>query len=78
MKEIHIKVSDISQKQWASLLIELNLVKSAWRRYGPKISIKAKNFEKIIKWGQKVHGEDISDTDSAFQRHPTTRKIRPK
>ena len=57
MKEINIKIKNISQKQWANLLIELNLVKKAWRRFGPIIDIKAKNFKKIIKWGKKKHGE---------------------
>ena len=58
MKEVHIKVSNISQKQWASLLLELNLVKSSWRRFGPQINIRAKNFDRIIKWGQNIHGEE--------------------
>jgi len=55
MKEINIKIKNISQKQWANLLIELNLVKKAWRRFGPIIDIKAKNFNQIIKWGRKKH-----------------------
>ena len=53
MKEINIKIKNISQKQWANLLIELNLVKQAWRRFGPIIDIKAKNFDNIIKWGRR-------------------------
>ena len=69
MKEVHLKISNISPKQWTSLLIELNLVKSSWRRYGPDIKIKAKNFNKIIKWGRKTHGEDTSDIDTTIQRH---------
>jgi len=69
MKEVHIKVSNISQKQWVNLLLELNLVKSAWRRFGPDISIKAKNFDRIVKWGRKAHGEDTGDINSTFQRH---------
>ena len=68
MKEVNLKVSNISPKQWTSLLIELNLVKSAWRRFGPEIKIKAKNFDKIIKCGRKTHGEDTSDIDNTFQR----------
>ena len=68
MKEVHLKISNISPKQWTSLLIELNLVKSAWRRYGPEINIKAKNFDKIIKWGRKTHGEDTDDINTPFQR----------
>ena len=72
MKEVHLKISNISPKQWTSLLIELNLVKSSWRRFGPEIKIKAKNFDKIIKWGRKTHGEDTGDINSTFQRN--TRK----
>jgi len=68
MKEVHLKVSNISPKQWTSLLIELNLVKSSWRRFGPEIKIKAKNFDKIIKWGRKIHGEDTNNIDITFQR----------
>ena len=56
MKEINIKVSNISQKQWSLLLVELNLVSENWKKYGPKIDIKAKNFSKTIKWGKKKHG----------------------
>ena len=51
MKEINIKVSNISQKQWPLLLVELNLVAKEWKKYGPKINIKAKNFDKNIKLG---------------------------
>ena len=61
MKEINIKVSNISQKQWPLLLVELNLVAKEWKKYGPKIDIKAKNFNKIIKWGQKKHGDTTED-----------------
>jgi|TARA_R110002153_G_scaffold51204_2_gene143954 hypothetical protein len=75
MKEVYIKVSNISDKQWASLLLELNLVKSSWRRFGPDISIKARNFNKIIKWGQKIHGEDTRDIDFTFRRNTPPRRI---
>ena len=58
MKEVHIKVSNISPKQWTSLLLELNLVSSSWKRFGPDIKIKARNFDRIIKWGRRKPGED--------------------
>ena len=77
MKEVHIKVSNISQKQWTDLLLELNLVKSSWRRFGPDISIKARNFDKIVKWGKHIPGENTDNIDSAFHRNVDTRKIRP-
>ena len=61
MKEINIKVKNISQKQWSLLLVELNLVSKNWRSYGPIIDIKAKNFDKIIRWGKKKHGDTTED-----------------
>ena len=61
MKEINIKVKNISQRQWHLLLVELNLIAKSWKRYGPIMNIKAKNFDKIIKWGKKKHGEPEKD-----------------
>ena len=78
MKEVNIKVSNISPKQWADLLLELNLVKSSWKRFGPDISIKARNFDKIVRWGQHIPGENTDNINPAFQRNVDTRKIRPK
>ena len=76
MKEVHLKVSNISTKQWANLLLELNLVKDSWQKFGPNISIKAKNFDKIIKWGKKTHGKDTRDIDSTFRRYSRKRQNR--
>ena len=61
MKEINIKVKNISSKQWPLLLVELNLVAQNWRSYGPIINIKAKNFDRIVKWGKRKHGEPEED-----------------
>jgi hypothetical protein len=61
MKDIKIKVSNISQKQWPLLLVELNLVAQNWKKYGPDIKIKAKNFDRIIRWGKRKHGESEED-----------------
>jgi len=61
MKEINIKINNISKKQWSLLLIELNLISENWRKYGPVIDIKAKNFDKTIKWGRKKHNDTPED-----------------
>ena len=66
MKEINKKIKNITPKQWANFLIELNLMKTAWKRFGPDIEIKAKNFNRIITWGKRKpggHDEDGSDSD---------------
>ena len=75
MKEVHITVKNISPRQWNNLLLELNLVKTAWKRYGPDIKIKAKNFDKIIKLGRRVNGEDIDNSDSTIRWDFNKRKL---
>ena len=56
-RSINIKVTNITPKQWANLLIEFNLITDSWKPYGPKIKIKANNFERIIKWGRRTHDD---------------------
>ena len=59
MKEkiITIKPKGISQKQWASFLLELNLMKKAWKSYGVDVEIKAPGIKNIIKWGTTINNE---------------------
>ena len=59
MKEkiITIKPKGISQKQWASFLLELNLMKKAWRPYGVDVEIKAPGLKNIIKWGTTINND---------------------
>ena len=56
-REINIPVENATPKQWANLVIELNLMVSAWKPYGPRIKLKTHNLERIIKWGRKKHGD---------------------
>jgi hypothetical protein len=58
MKEkiITIKPKGVSQKQWASLLLELNLMKRAWKPYGVDIQISAPGLKNVLKWGTKFYG----------------------
>ena len=63
-REINITVGNITPKQWTNLLIELNLASEAWKPYGPKIKLKAKNLDRIIKWGRKT-GDDREDRSSS-------------
>ncbi len=60
-REINITVENITPKQWASLVIEINLMVSAWKPYGPKIKLNTQNLERILKWGGKKHGEHEED-----------------
>jgi len=44
-KTITITSKDISQKQWSNLVIELNLIKKAWKPYA-KLDLHASNLKK--------------------------------
>ena len=41
----------MSQKQWANLLLELNLVKKSWKPYGVDMQINAPGLKKYFKVG---------------------------
>jgi len=56
-KSINLKVSNISQKQWSNLIIELNLVAQAWRPYGPVIKMKTHNLDRILTWGRRTNDD---------------------
>ena len=59
-KVITIKPKGVSQKQWSNLLLELNLIKKAWKPYGVDLQISAPAFKNIIKWGTKSYGSKIT------------------
>ncbi len=62
MKEkiITLKVNGALQGQWSHLLLELNLMKKAWRSYGVDINMKASGLKNVLNYGTKVN--DGSDT----------------
>ena len=57
MKEkiITIKVNGAAQGQWSHLLLELNLMKKAWKSYGVNINMKASGLRNVINHGTKVN-----------------------
>jgi len=56
MKKVTITAGNITPKQWSLLLLELNLVKEAWRPYA-KLDLSAHGLNKIIKLGTRKHGD---------------------
>ena len=51
-KVITIKPKGMSQKQYSSFLLELNLMKKAWKPYGVNVEISAPGLRKIILFGR--------------------------
>ncbi len=52
-KTITIKVSSTNQGQWANLLLELNIMKKAWKSFGVHMDIKAPGLKNVILWGTR-------------------------
>ena len=55
-KEIIIKSSDITPKQWSTLLLELNLIVQAWKPYA-SLELKAPGLKKVLGWGTKKYDQ---------------------
>ena len=51
MKTVTIHLEGASQGQWSTFLLELNLMKKAWKRYGVNATLKAPSIKKIITLG---------------------------
>ena len=50
-KTITIKTNQISQRQYSTLLLELNIMKRQWKSYGVDIQLSAPSLKKIIALG---------------------------
>ena len=55
MKTVTLNVDSISQGQWSTFLLELNLMKKAWKSYGVNVNLKAHSIKKIIEKGTSVN-----------------------
>jgi hypothetical protein len=60
MNQHFIISKDISQKQWSNLVLELNLIKKAWKPYA-EIDLQGPGIKKIIAFGTRIGGEDAKE-----------------
>ena len=56
IKKVTISSNNISPKQWSALLLELNIMKAAWRPFA-KLDIQGDEFKKVVKWGTRRYDE---------------------
>ena len=54
LRKATITSKNITPKQWGNLLLELNLIKTAWKPYA-NLEIQAPGIRKIIAFGKKTH-----------------------
>jgi hypothetical protein len=60
MKTVTLNVEGIAQGQWTTFLLELNLMKKAWKSYGVNVELKAHSIKKIIAQGTS-NGETLRE-----------------
>ena len=60
MKKLTITSKNITQKQWSNFILELNLMKKAWKPYA-EIEIQAPGIKKIIAWGTSNYDSKTDD-----------------
>jgi len=68
-RKITLTTGDINQRQWSTLILELNSMSKAWKRFGVDIKINAMNSERIIKWGNKSNDERNDERDIRPEIH---------
>ena len=54
-KKVTMSAKGASIKQWSDLILELNLMKKSWHRYGVTLNIQAPGIDRIIGWGTKKY-----------------------
>jgi len=59
MKEkiITLKINGAAQGQWSHLLLELNIMKKAWRSYGVDINMKASGLKNVLNYGTRINDD---------------------
>ena len=64
-KTVTLKVEGVAQGQWSSLLLELNLMKQAWKPYGVDITIKAPGLKNVLNYGTRINDTTTKDRRSS-------------
>jgi len=55
-RKITLTVSNISTKQWSSLMLELNIMKKKWSPFGPQIQLDTPGLKRILSIGTSNKG----------------------
>ena len=54
-KKLTLKATGVTQKQWAVLVLELNILKKAWKSYGVDIDLFGHGIKSIIEKGTRIY-----------------------
>ena len=56
-RKITLNITGESKKQYSILVLELNDMAKAWKRFGVDIKINSPSSAKIIRWGNRRYDE---------------------
>jgi hypothetical protein len=56
-RKITLNITGESQKQYSTLVLELNNMSKVWKKFGVTIEINSPGSEKIIRWGNRRYDE---------------------
>ena len=56
-RKITLNITGESKKQYSTLVLELNNMSKAWKKFGVTIKINSPSSEKIIRWGNRGYDE---------------------
>ena len=54
-KKVIVSAKGASVKQLSDMILELNLIKKAWRSYGVTLDIQTPEIKKILSWGTRKY-----------------------
>ena len=57
IKKILLEAKGASDKQWSVLVLELNIMKQAWKKFGVTLSLNSPDASRIIAWGNKNYDD---------------------
>ena len=58
-KKVTITAKGASQKQWLTLLLELNIIKKAWKPFGVELALQTPELKRILRWGTRKYDESM-------------------
>jgi len=61
-RKITLNIKGESSKQYSTLVLELNIMAKSWSKHGVNITLPGQ--ERIIKWGNRRHKDEIPAEES--------------
>ena len=61
-KKILLEAKGASDKQWSVMVLELNIMKNAWKKFGVTLSLNSPDAAMIIAWGTKNYDDIKRDS----------------